>query len=59
MREVYERDARYWMKEVKEADCRGIFCCAKEHSWKLPKKWSRLVERDAIREVGTVPSDVT
>ena len=23
MREVNERDARYWMKEVKEADCKG------------------------------------
>ena len=23
VKEVNERDARYWMKEVKEADCRG------------------------------------
>ena len=44
---------------MKEADCRGIFCHAKEQSLKLLKKWSRLVEENAIKEVGTVPSDVT
>ena len=36
----------------------GIFWRAKEHSWKFLRKRSRLVERDPIREVGTVPSDV-
>ena len=41
-----------------EEEIGSTVCPAKEHLWNLLKKWSQVVVREAVGEVGTVPSDV-